>query len=344
MKDIASLNALLAKYKEPDIRRSLWQLADTALPFFGLTVLMHFLHSRGHGWLSLLLAFPAAAFMMRLFIIQHDCGHGSFFKSARANDMVGAVLGVLTLTPYRYWRQTHAIHHATSGNLERRGYGDVDTKTVREYNALSAWGQWKYRAYRSAPVLFLVGPAFHFVVNHRIPAIVPPEMKQERRSILLTDLVLAAILALASWTVGLWAFLKVQLPVSLITASVGVWFFYVQHQFDGTYWRRDKAWNLAEASLKGCSYYELPAILQWISGNIGFHHIHHLNSRIPNYRLEKCMKENPVLQKVKRLTLLGSLSCVSLALWDEEKGRLVGFDAVDSAPSAKRCAPLCSPA
>lgn len=344
IKDIASLNALLAKYKEPDMRRSLWQLANTALPFLALTVLMHFVHSRGHGWLSLLLAFPTAGFMMRLFIIQHDCGHGSFFKSPRANDMVGAVLGVATLTPYRYWRQTHAIHHATSGNLERRGYGDIDTKTISEYKALSAWGQWRYRVYRSAPVLFLVGPAFHFVVNHRIPVIVPPEWKQERLSILLTDVVLASILAIASYTVGLWAFLKVQMPVTLITASAGVWFFYVQHQFNGTYWERDANWDLAEASLKGCSYYELPAVLQWISGNIGFHHIHHLNSRIPNYYLERCMQENPILQKVKRLTLFNSLSCISLALWDEETGQLVGFDAVDCVPAAKRCAPLCSPA
>lgn len=343
MKDIASFNALLAKYKEPDLRRSLWQLANTALPFLGIVVLMHYAHSRGLGWLSLLLAFPAAALMMRLFIIQHDCGHGSFFKSQRANDLVGAVLGVATMTPYRYWRQTHAIHHATSGNLERRGYGDINTLTVEEYEKLSAWGQWKYRVYRSAPVLFVVGPAYHFLINHRIPVIVPPDWKQERLSILLTDVVLAVILAVASYTVGLWAFLMVQLPVILITASVGVWFFYVQHQFEGTYWKPDANWDLAEASLQGCSYYELPAVLQWISGNIGFHHIHHLNSRIPNYHLERCMKENPVFQKVTKLTLLKSLSCISLALWDEKKAKLVGFDAVDDARKV-RCAAACSPA
>jgi omega-6 fatty acid desaturase (delta-12 desaturase) len=343
MTDIASLNRILAKYKEPELHRSLWQLANTAVPFLAITALMHFVHSRGYGWLSLLLAFPAAAMMIRLFIIQHDCGHGSFFKSARANDMVGAVLGVLTLTPYRYWRQTHAIHHATTGNLDKRGYGDINTLTVAEYNRLSAWGQWKYRVYRSAPVLFIVGPAYHFVINHRIPVIVPPDWKQERLSILLTDVVLASILALASWTVGLWPFLKVQMPVSLIAASAGVWFFYVQHQFEGTYWRRDQGWDLAETSLKGSSYYELPAILQWISGNIGFHHIHHLNSRIPNYHLPKCMKENPILQEVTRLTLLKSLSCIPLALWDEEKRQLVGFDAVDNARKV-RCAAACSPA
>ncbi len=181
------------------------------------------------------------------------------------------------------------------------------------------------------------------MVNHRIPVIVPPDWKQERLSILLTDMVLASILTIASYTVGLWAFLKVQLPVTLITASVGVWFFYVQHQFNGTYWERDAKWDLAEASLKGCSYYELPAILQWISGNIGFHHIHHLNSRIPNYNLQKCMEENVVLQDVTRLTFFKSLACVSLTLWDDEKKKMVGFDAVDNARPA-RCAPLCSPA
>ncbi|MDE2144108.1 MAG: fatty acid desaturase [Elusimicrobia bacterium] len=343
MKDIAQFNAVLAKYKEPDVLASLGQLANTALPYLAIIVLMHFLHSRGHGWLGLLLAFPGAAFMMRLFIIQHDCGHGSFFKSQRANDMVGAVLGVFTLTPYRYWRQTHAIHHATSGNLERRGYGDINTLTIEEYNKLSAWGQWKYRVYRSAPVMFVIGPAYHFVINHRIPVIVPPEWKQERLSILLTDAVLASILLVASYTVGLWPFLKAQLPVVLITASAGVWLFYIQHQFEGTYWRPDEKWDLAEASMKGCSYYELPRVLQWISGNIGFHHIHHLNSRIPNYNLEKCMNENPVFQKVTKLTLLNSLSCVSLALWDEKTGKLVGFDAVDNAEPV-RCAPSCSPA
>jgi omega-6 fatty acid desaturase (delta-12 desaturase) len=331
MNDIASLNALLAKYKEPDLRRSLWQLAETAIPFAAIEFAMHAAYRYSHPWIALALAAPAAGFLMRLFIIQHDCGHGSFFKSTRANDLLGAVIGVISLTPYSYWRQTHALHHSTSGNLNQRGYGDINTLTLREYAALSAWGRFKYRAYRSIPVMFLVGPMYHFVVNHRLPIIVPSDWKQERLSILLNDLVLARILAAALYTVGLWPFLQVQLPVSLIAACMGVWLFYVQHQFDGTYWRRDENWDLAQASLQGSSYFELPAVLQWITGNIGFHHIHHLNSRIPNYYLPRAMKENPVFQKVTRLTLFTSFKCVTLALWDEEREKLIGFRAAAEA-------------
>jgi omega-6 fatty acid desaturase (delta-12 desaturase) len=327
MKDITALNVILAKYKEPSMVRSLWQLANTALPFFAVTVLMHLAHHHNHGWLALLLAFPAAGLLGRLFIIQHDCGHGSFFKSSRANDMLGAVLGVLTLTPYSYWKQTHAMHHATSGNLDKRGYGDINTLTVAEFEALSTWGQWKYRVYRSFPILFVIGPSFHFGVYHRLPTIVPPEWKAERQSILLTDLALATILAVAAYTVGLWHFLLVQIPVNLIAATAGVWFFYVQHQFENTYWSRNDNWELDQASLIGSSYYELPRVLQWITGNIGFHHIHHLNSRIPNYALQRAMEENPVFQDVTRVTLWKSLKCVPLTLWDEKQKKMVPFDA-----------------
>jgi omega-6 fatty acid desaturase (delta-12 desaturase) len=326
MKDIAALNAMLAKYKEPSMVRSLWQLANTGLPFFGVTVLMHLAHHHNHGWIALALAFPAAGLLGRLFIIQHDCGHGSFFKSPQANDLLGGVLGVLTLTPYRYWKQTHAIHHATSGNLDRRGYGDIETLTVAEFEALSAWGQWKYRMYRSFPILFVIGPSFHFGVYHRLPTIIPAEWTTERQSILLTDLALVSILCAAAYTVGLVPFLLVQLPVNLIAATGGVWFFYVQHQFENTYWRRDGDWDLGQASLVGSSYYELPKVLQWITGNIGYHHIHHLNSRIPNYKLQKAMEENPVLQNVTRMTMLKSVKCLWLALWDEKQKKMVPFD------------------
>jgi len=325
MKDIASLNALLAKYKEPALSRSIWQLINTATPFFAIEFTMHALYHYHHPWIALVLAFPAAGFLMRMFIIQHDCGHGSFFKSQKANDILGALIGVISLTPYSYWRQTHAIHHSTSGNLTHRGWGDIDTKTVREYAAMSKWGRFKYRLYRSVPVMFIIGPSYHFLINHRIPVIIPADWKNERLSILLNDLVLAVILAVAAYTVGLWPFLQVQLPVSMVTATAGVWLFYVQHQFEGTYWRPDGNWDLAQASLVGSSYFELPKPLQWITGNIGFHHIHHLNSRIPNYNLEAAMTENPELQKVTKLTMWNSFKCVTLALWDEEKQKLVGF-------------------
>jgi omega-6 fatty acid desaturase (delta-12 desaturase) len=321
------LNAILAKYKEPSLPRSLWQLANTALPFFAVTALMHWAHHRGHPWLALLLAVPAAGLLVRLFIIQHDCGHGSFFKSARANDLLGGVLGVLTLTPYRYWKQTHAIHHATSGNLDRRGFGDITTLTVAEFEALTPWGQWKYRVYRSFPVLFVIGPSFHFAVYHRFPTIIPPDWKAERLSILLTDVAIVSILAAASYAVGLVPFLLAQLPVSLLAATAGVWFFYIQHQFENTYWSRDQNWDISQASLRGSSFYDLPWVLQWVTGNIGFHHIHHLNSRIPNYALPRAMKENPILQEVTRVTLWKSLRCVPLTLWDEAQEKLVPFEA-----------------
>jgi omega-6 fatty acid desaturase (delta-12 desaturase) len=325
MKDIASLNALLAKYKEPALSRSVWQLINTATPFFAIEFTMHALYHYHHPWIALALAFPAAGFLMRLFIIQHDCGHGSFFKSQKANDILGALIGVVSLTPYSYWRQTHAIHHSTSGNLDHRGWGDIDTKTLKEYAAMSRWGRLKYRVYRSIPVMFIIGPSYHFLINHRLPVIIPANWKQERLSILLNDLVLAVILAVAAYTVGLWPFLQVQLPVSMVTATAGVWLFYVQHQFEGTYWRFDPNWDLAKASLQGSSYFELPRPLQWITGNIGFHHIHHLNSRIPNYNLEQAMVENPEFQQVTKLTMWNSFKCVTLALWDEERQKLVGF-------------------
>jgi omega-6 fatty acid desaturase (delta-12 desaturase) len=326
--DMAALNAMLAKYKDSHLPSSLWQIANTAIPFFSVWALMYLTAYRGYWPITLLLAVPASGLLMRMFIIQHDCGHGSFFKSGRANDWVGAVIGVFTLTPYTYWKQTHAIHHSTSGNLDRRGYGDIETLTVREYAALSPWGRWKYRAYRSIPVLFFIGPAFHFVVYHRWPGIIPSDWKSERRSILLNDLALVGLLYIAHRTVGLGPFCLVQLAVGIMTAIAGVWLFYVQHQFEGTYWRKDDNWDLVQASLHGSSYFELPRVLQWLTGNIGFHHIHHLNSRIPNYKLERCMNENPVLQNPVTLTFWKSFKCVSLTLWDEERQKLVGFSAV----------------
>jgi omega-6 fatty acid desaturase (delta-12 desaturase) len=325
---LAALNALVAPYKESRTFRSLRQVADTAVPFAVLWIFSCLSLRHGHPWLSFLLTIPAAGLILRLFIIQHDCGHGSFFKAPWANDLLGAIVGVLTLTPYRYWRQTHALHHATSGNLDRRGWGDIDTLTVREYRARSAWGRFKYRVYRSVPVLFLIGPAFHFIIYHRLPGIVPADWRTERLSILGTDLTLAALLLLASRTIGVGAFLRVQLPISVMAACAGVALFYVQHQFEGAYWRKDQDWDFAAAGLEGSSFLELGPILNWISGDIGVHHIHHLNSRIPNYNLRRCLAENPVFQKAKRLTLLDSFKCARLALWDEDRLKLVGFRAV----------------
>jgi acyl-lipid omega-6 desaturase (Delta-12 desaturase) len=317
----------LARYRAPDLRRSLWQLADTALPFAALWVAMLFFVGRAY-WLTLLLAVPAAGLLIRLFIIQHDCGHGAFFRSARVSNALGFVLGVLTLTPYDYWRKVHAIHHATSGNLERRGFGDIDTLTVREYATRGRWRRLQYRLYRNPLVLFVVGPAFQFVIKHRLPTLVPRSWKRERRSIHRTNLALAGTVAVMALVVGLKPFLMVQLPISLLASSLGVWLFYIQHQFRETYWAHEAEWDYVAAGLRGSSYCALPPVLQWLTGNIGIHHIHHLDSRIPNYRLQQCLDENPALQQVTRLTIGYGLRCIFLKLWDEERAKLVGYRSV----------------
>ncbi len=323
--DLPALNAVLAPYKEPDVRSSLWQLGSTAALFATTWLLMLLAQKNGYYPVTLLLAVPAAGLLMRLFIVQHDCGHGSFFKQSWANDLVGRAIGLITLTPYHYWRQTHALHHSTSGNLDRRGWGDINTLTLREYKALGESDRRNYRVYRSIPVLFFIGPVFHFLFYHRWPGIVPKDWRRERMSILWTDLAVAGVFLAAHLTIGLGSFLAVQLPIIIMTTWAGVWFFYVQHQYEDTYWRQESDWDFAQACLKGSSFYDLPRVLQWFTGNIGFHHIHHLNSRVPNYNLERAMRENPVFQDVHRLTLWSSLRCAKLALWDEDRARLVTF-------------------
>ena len=314
--------ARLTAFKGPDPKRSVWQLASATAMYAGAWALMY--ASLGVGyWLTLLLTVPAAFLLVRLFIIQHDCGHGAFFRSSRAAD----ILGVLTLTPYHYWKKTHAMHHATSGNLEHRGFGDIDTLTVDEYLARSRWERFKYRVYRHPAVLFGVGAVLHFFVRHRLPTIVPRTWTRERRSILWTDVGLAGFVVLMGTLVGFRAFLLVQLPVALLSCSIGVWLFYVQHQFEPTYWEHDEHWAYDAAALEGSSYYRLPKLLQWATGNIGLHHIHHLNARIPNYRLQQVLDTYPELQRVATLTLKESFRCVRLVLWDERARKLVPFPA-----------------
>ncbi len=321
---VRSWNALLATYK-PDTRRSVLQLALSAVLFAATWFLMYAVHDTAY-WLTLLLAVPAAFFLIRLFIIQHDCGHGSFFRSAKVADAVGSLIGVLSLTPYHYWKKTHAIHHATSGNLEHRGFGDIDTKTVEEYLALSRWGRFQYRIYRHWIVLFFVGAALHFLVKHRIPTIVPREWKRERWSILWTDIVLAGLVLTAGLLIGFKDLLMIQLPLTLMACTLGVWLFYVQHQFEPTYWEHDMDWRYSAAALEGSSFYKLPKVLHWLTGNIGFHHIHHLNARIPNYRLAEVFRNHPELNvRVTQLTLRESLRSARMTLWDEQNRRLIGF-------------------
>jgi len=323
----AAWSARLASYKGPERRRSVRQLASAAALFAAAWAVMYASLDVGY-WLTLLLAVPAGFLLVRLFIIQHDCGHGAFFRSARAADVVGSILGVLTLTPYHYWKKTHALHHATSGNLEHRGFGDIDTLTVREYLARSRWERLKYRVYRHPVVLFGVGAALHFFIRHRVPTIVPRAWARERRSILWTDVGIAAFVVLMGTVVGFQAFLLVHLPVSILSCTIGVWLFYVQHQFEPTYWEHDERWAYDAAALQGSSYYRLPKLLQWATGNIGLHHIHHLHPRIPNYRLQRVLDEHPELRVVPTLTLWESFRCVRLTLWDERARKLVPFKAV----------------
>ncbi len=316
--------SILNRYREPSTARSVIEIVITALPLVALWVamwaLLHFSY-----WLSLLIAVPAAAFLVRLFMIQHDCGHGSFFRHRLVNDWVGRVAGVLTLTPYDFWRRTHAIHHATSGNLDLRGVGDIDTLTVEEYLARSRWGRLMYRLYRHPIVMFGIGPAYLFILQHRLPVGLMTAGWRPWLSTMATNAAIAGIVATLIWFIGLQAFLLVQLPITLLAGSVGVWLFYVQHQFENTSWKRVPAWNFQEAALQGSSHYDLPPILRWFTANIGIHHVHHLCSRVPFYRLPRVLREHPELASMGRLTLGESFRCIRLALWDENWQRLVSF-------------------
>ncbi len=316
---------ILNRYREPSRVRSVIELAITALPLVVLWAAAWFIYSLGYWWVSLLIAIPAAGFLVRLFMIQHDCGHGAFFPNKWANDWVGRVIGVLTMTPYDFWRRTHAIHHATSGNLDRRGIGDVDTLTVREYYARSRWGRLKYRLYRHPLVMFGFGPAYLFLLQHRLPVGLMRSGWQPWISTQATNAAIALIALVLIWLIGVKAFFLVHLPIILLAAVFGVWLFYVQHQFEDTFWNENRGWNLHEAALHGSSHYDLPLPLRWFTANIGIHHVHHLHSRIPYYRLPRVLRDHPELREIGRLTLLESFRCVRLVLWDEAQRRLVSF-------------------
>jgi omega-6 fatty acid desaturase (delta-12 desaturase) len=322
--DQRALMQALACYRAPNRARSILEIVITIVPLVLLWLLMWRSLEIGYG-ICLLLAFPAAGFLVRLFMIQHDCGHGAFFRQRLSNDWVGRVIGVLTLTPYDFWRHTHALHHAGSGNLGRRGWGDVDTLTVREYLARSRFARWRYRLYRHPMVLFGIGPAYQFLLLQRLPVGLMRGGLRPWLSAMATNVAIAALSALLIWLIGLGPFLLVHLPMTLIGGSAGVWLFYVQHQFEHTYWRDDQNWDLHDAALQGSSHYELPGILRWFTANIGVHHVHHLCSRIPFYRLPCVLREHPELTEVGRLTPMQSLSCVRLTLWDESQRRLISF-------------------
>jgi omega-6 fatty acid desaturase (delta-12 desaturase) len=339
--DSRAWTRLLARYREPSGARAMLELLITALPLALLWTLMWAAIGTGY-WLCLLLAVPAAGFLVRLFMIQHDCGHGSFFQHRAANDWVGRVIGVLTLTPYDLWRRSHAVHHATSGHLDRRGIGDVDTLTVREFLALSRWRQLLYRLYRHPIVMFGLGPLYLFVLRNRLPIGLTGDGWRSWLSAMATNVAIAAVVGVMIWLVGVGPFLLVQLPITLLASSVGVWLFYVQHQFEDTSWDHEADWNFHEAALHGSSHYDLPSVLRWFTANIGVHHVHHMCSRIPYYRLRRVLRDHPQLAGVGRLTLFRSLRCVRLVLWDETGRRLISFRQMHAAASVTRNRPRLS--
>jgi len=313
---------VVARYQQPSLWRSVFQIINSVVPYVVLWVLMYRSLAVSY-WITAPLAILAGGFLGRVFIIHHDCGHGSFFKSRRANDVVGFITGVMTFTPYGHWRWTHAVHHAGSSDLDRRDLGSVRTWTVQEYLDAPLWKRLAYRLMRNPFVLFVLTPTVLFLVLHRFSA--SRAGRRDRHSVYLTNLAILGVAVLLSFWMGLKAYLVIQLSVMVATGTWGVWLFYVQHQFEGVSWQRHGEWDYTRAALQGSSFYKLPRILQWFSGNIGYHHVHHLSPRIPNYYLEKCHNEEPLFRSVPPLTLLASLKSLTLSLWDEPHQRLVGF-------------------
>lgn len=318
----AEWKAIVARHEKPSLPRALWQMVNTFGPYALLWYLMH-LSLRISWWIVVPLAILAGAFLVRVFIIFHDCGHRSYFKSAWANDLMGFICGVLTFTPYYQWRWEHSIHHATAGDLNKRGIGDVWTMTVQEYLEASRWKRFAYRLARNPFILFVFAPIFMFVLQQRLPS--RNAKPRERHSVYAMNVALAATAAAMSLVFGVKAYVLIQLIVVAVAGGAGVWLFYVQHQFEGVYWERGEDWDYTRAALEGSSFYKLPKVLQWFSGNIGFHHIHHLSARIPNYNLERCHKADPLFQRVKPITFWSSLKSFRFRLWDEERRILVGF-------------------
>ena len=314
----------LARYREPSTWRSVFELAVTLVPFVLLWALA-WAALDVSAWLSLAIAVVNGGFLVRIFIIQHDLGHASYFANRTASDWLGRALGVITLTPYDVWRRTHAIHHAHHGHLDHRGIGDVLTLTVDEYRARSRWGRLMYRLYRHPVVLFVLGPSYLFIVQNRLPVGLMTSGWRYWISAMGTNAFIVMIVSLILWLDGLMPLLLIYIPTSVIGATIGVWLFYVQHQFEQTHWASDPEWQLHDAALEGSSHYKLPRALQWLTGNIGIHHVHHLYSRIPFYRLPEVLADQPTLAQAQKLTIRQSLSCVKLKLWDEKTQRLLSF-------------------
>jgi acyl-lipid omega-6 desaturase (Delta-12 desaturase) len=312
---------LTEQFSHPRVARSALEFVDTLVPYLGLTTAMMLLVKWGRPWLAVPVSLVASGFLVRVFIIFHDCCHGSFLPSRRANRIAGYVTGLLTLTPFEKWQRAHAEHHAGVGDLDRRGSGDVWTMTVAEYLAARRWKRLFYRAFRNPFVMLGIGPALVFVLDNRWPWSVTN--RRERFSVHFTNAGIVAALVVAHLTIGLPIFLATLVPTQLLAGAMGVWLFYVQHQFEDVYWARRPAWEPVRAALEGSSYYKLPRVLEWMTGSIGLHHIHHVQPRIPFYRLRRCLAAVPTFQDVPPLTIRGSLRSARLRLVDEERRQMV---------------------
>jgi acyl-lipid omega-6 desaturase (Delta-12 desaturase) len=324
---IKRLAAHCNQYRKPDARRAITQIVTTVIPCVLVAVAMYWSLGISY-WLTLLLAVPMAGLVIRLFIIQHDCGHGSFFASQKVNTWLGRVLSVLTLTPYADWRRDHALHHASSANLDRRGVGDIDTLTVAEYRALPRHRRLWYRVYRNPLFLVFIGAPIHFLILQRFPKNLRWAERSLWSSVLALNVAIIAVYGSLMLALGWRDTLLLVLPVFFLSSAIGVWLFFVQHQFEETYWARNADWDRKTAAILGSSYYVLPPVLRWFTGNIGLHHVHHLCSQVPNYRLQECVDACPELQEMNRLTIWQSIRTAHLGLWDEESGKLVGFSGV----------------
>jgi omega-6 fatty acid desaturase (delta-12 desaturase) len=312
----------IEKYQKTSLKKTIWQIVNTFIPYVALWVLIIYSLSIS-VWLAVPLIILSAGFLVRLFIIFHDCVHGSYFKSQKINKIVGIFFGILAFTPYTQWRNQHLRHHATVGNLDKRGAGDVWTMTIKEYNSSSKWARIKYRIYRNPLVMFGIGSLYVFLIRNRMITRAMP--RNEKLNVWFTNGMLALIFLIMSLSVGFTVFVVVQLSILYIAAISGLWLFYLQHQFEDVTWFRNQDWNFRIVALKGSSYVKFPKLLQWFSGNIGFHHIHHMNARIPNYNLDRCYREIKVFNEVKPITFLISLKSLKLRLWDENLQKLVAF-------------------
>jgi omega-6 fatty acid desaturase (delta-12 desaturase) len=310
------------KYARPDTGKSIWQIINSLVPYLFLSYVMYRSLEYSY-WVTLLISLLATGFLIRIFIIFHDCGHGSFFRSKRANKIIGMIMGTIAFTPYYSWHHQHWVHHSTAANLDRRGVGDVMTMTVDEYLKSSVWKRFLYRAFRNPYIMFTLGPVIVVFLKNRLTH--KSMTREEKVNVLITNIIVLSMAVGISLLIGIKAYLLIQIPVLLISHSVGLWLFYIQHQFDDVEWTRTEEWDYKTAAMTGCSFLKLPAILQWFTGNIGFHHVHHLSSRIPNYKLAACHYENEIFKNVRPIVLSETFKALKMSLWDEEGRKLISF-------------------